>query len=342
MNRQNTLMLLLIACLSFAGCGTSKPRTLYLFTWSEFFSPRVIEAFEEAYQCNVHMSIYDSNESMYAKLKLGASGYDLIFPSSYYLQILANQHMIQPLDPERIPNLVNLDPRYFKTHTSPLMGIPFLVAFSGIAYRQDRIQQIEPSWGVFGNSRYAGRMTMLNDMRDALGAALKYLGYSINTRNADEISQAADQLIAWKKNLAKYESEQYKNGLASAEFLIVQGHSIDITQVQQENPEVRFVFPKEGAILSIDTIAMPVEAKNQDLAYAFINFMLDPKHAAENIAHVRALIPVTPAYDLLDPAISQDPILFPSQEDSAKMELIEDVNEDIILYYKAWDRVKAS
>ncbi len=331
-------LLCLLLCSS---CSSSAKKTLHLFTWSEFFDPELIEKFEEEFDCRVVLDTYDSNESLYAKLKLGQTGYDLIFPSGYYLDILYSQGLIQPLEKEKIPNIAKLDPKYFKD-TAPLTGIPFIVSFSGIAYRKDRVKSIEPSWSVFSRHDLAGRMTMLNDIREALGAALKYLGYSVNTTNPAEVEQAGDVLISWKPNLAKFESEQYKSGIATAEFLVVQGYSIDVVQIEQEDENVKFLFPNEGAIMSIDYIAMPSGAKQRDLGYAFMNFMLDPANAAQNMEYIKALIPVSEAYERLVPQMRLSPILFPSDENLKKMEEIKDLKGDIIYYYKVWERVKGS
>jgi spermidine/putrescine transport system substrate-binding protein len=334
------LIALLSLFLTTFSCNSPPKEKLYLFVWSDMFAPELIEQFEQEYNCDVYVTLYDSNESMFAKLKLGATGYDLIFPSCYFLDILAQQQMIAPLDAAKIPNLALMDPHYY-TPSEPLWGVPFLVSFSGIAYRQDRLSEIDPSWNVFSRTDLKGRMTLLNDMRDLLGAALKVHGHSINSRDPVAIQQAADQIITWKQNIAKFESEQYKSGIASAEFLIVQGHSLDIAQVRKENSNVVFIYPKEGATLSIDYVAMPKGAQNRELAHAFINFLLAPQNAAQNMSHIYALVPILPAYDLLDPAIRADPLLFPSQEDQDKMELIKDVGQDILHYYKAWDRAKS-
>ncbi len=338
------LVYLSLAILCFVlSCGPKPSEKLYLFTWSDMFQPELIEQFEKEHHCHVCVTIYDSNESMYAKLKLGATGYDLIFPSSYFMKSLAQQEMIIPLDRKKIPNAQYLDPEYFSVASDEaLYGVPFLVAFSGIAYRQDRLPNIALSFELFARTDLRGRMTLLNDMRDVLGAALKVGGHSINSRDPAEIKQASEKVIAWKQNIAKFESEQYKSGIASAEFLVVQGHSIDIAQVRQDDQEVVFGYPKEGAILAIDYIAMPGGARNKELAHAFINFMLEPGHAAQNMAHIRGLVPVKPAYELLSPDMRSDPLLFPAQADKEKMELIEDVEEDIVHYYQAWDHAKSA
>src|SRR5262249_41315816 len=155
------------------------------------------------------------------------------------------------------------------------------------------------------------RMTLLNEVREALGAALLYKGHSVNTTNPSEIDEATEIVIEWKQNLAKFESEQYKNGLASAEFLVSQGYSGDIAQVQVETPEIAFDIPKEGALLSADYLVIPKDAKQVALAYAFINFLLEPHIAAQNIEFTRYLSPNTGAYLLLPQELRDNTILFP-------------------------------
>jgi spermidine/putrescine transport system substrate-binding protein len=321
-------------------CHSSSKPTLYIFTWSDLFKPELIAQFEKQFNCHLVIDTYDSNESMYAKLKLSSVNYDIIFPSNYYIEILHKQQMIQAIDPAKAPNIYHLDPKYFKL-VDPLPAVPFIVSFSGLAYRKDKVTVADPSWDIFARSDLKGRMTMLNDSREAIGAALRYLGYSINSRSASEVAKAGDLLLGWRKNLAKFESEQYKNGLASGEFIVVQGYSIDIMQVITENPEVAFVYPKEGAIMSIDSMAIPASAQNVELAHQFINFMLETQVALDNVLYTNSLVPLLPLYDQLDAAKRKDPILFPSDQELQKMELLEDLQGDVQLYYKVWDKVKA-
>lgn len=335
---------ILMTVLGISSCNSSsssstKP-TLYLFAWGELFKRELITEFEDKFNCHVVIDTYDSNESMYAKLKLSSINYDIITPSNYYVEILQKQKMIQPIDPEKVSNIKNYDPKYFK-QTSPLPALPFIVSYSALAYRKDKVSIEDPSWGVFARTDLKGRMTMLNDSREVIGAALRYLGYSINTRSASEVAKAGELLVTWKKNLAKFESEQYKNGLASSEFLVVQAYSIDIMHLINENPAVTFVFPKEGAIMSIDYMAIPTNAQHIDLAYAFMNFMLETPIAVQNIEYTNSLMPLLPTYELLSESKRKDPILFPPPEALEKMETIEDLQEDVQLYYKAWDKVKS-
>lgn len=326
----------LTALIGLMGCSSHQDE-LHIFTWSDYIHPDIIEQFEKEANCRVVIDTFDSNESMYAKLKLGGISYDLIFPSNYFVQIMQKQGMLQPIPYHEIPNLKYIEPQYLSPEE---YYVPFMLSLSGLAYRKDKVKDFNPSWGMFGREDLKGRMTMLNDIREAMGAALKYLGYSLNTIDKKQIEEAADLLIKWKNNLAKFENEQYKNGIASAEYLVVQGYNGDILQVMQENEEVDFAYPKEGSAISIDMIVIPKNAHHIELAKKFINFMCKPEIAAINIAHTLFLSPNTGAFELLDPILRNNPALFPSKEILEKSEMIEDLGKEGELYNRAWDRVK--
>lgn len=341
MRRLKGILCLLALFFSVSSCSTSSEPILHLFVWAETFKPELIDEFQKKYHCHVTIDTFDSNESMYAKLQLSSAKYDIIFPSNYFVEVLEKQNMIKPLDLKLIPNSRNIDPKYF-SQKDPQMAIPYLVSFSGIAYRKDKVHAIDPSWSVFARSDLRGRMTMLNDAREALGAALRFLGYSINTRDPRHISEATEVLIQWKKNLAKFDNEQYRHGIASGEFLVVQGYSIDIMQVQAENNEVAFLYPKEGSIASVDALAISRYAQNSELAHSFINFMLEPENGIQNVLYTNGLVPLPAIYEQIQADEQKKHILFPHAEALKKMETIQDLGADTQLYYLAWEQVKSS
>jgi spermidine/putrescine transport system substrate-binding protein len=332
------LLLVLLIC---AGCQSSDRPTLHIYIWSNAIKSELLKEFEEREQCRIIIDTYDSNEALYAKLKLGATGYDLIFPSNYLIGLMAKGGLIEPFDPSKMPLLTNLDPLYPPfTAADKIYGIPYLISYAGLGYRNDKITHFDPTWQIFADKHYKGRMTMLNDMRESLGASLLALGYSVNSSNPDEVTRAADQLIRWKRNLAKFESEQYKNGIASAEYLIVHGFGGDILQVMQENQMVSFAYPKEGISYSIDYAALLKGAPESALAHAFINYLLEPEVAKENMLYTFYLHPCKPAYALLPSELQNNHALFPPPEVLEKAELIENLGLSLILYTQAWDRVK--
>ncbi|MCE2983993.1 MAG: spermidine/putrescine ABC transporter substrate-binding protein [Parachlamydia sp.] len=335
---------LLCGMILFSSCQNSSQPQLNLLIWSDYVKPEIIEAFEEKCHCRVVIDTFDSNESMYAKLKLGAEGYDVIFPSNYFVDIMSRQDMLQPLDHGSLPNLKNLDPQYVQRAGDALLkyGVPYMVSSAGVAYREDKVKNFEPSWGIFSRPEYKGRMTMLNDVRETIGEALIYLGYSANTTNPGEIDEATQLLIEWKKNLSKFESEQYKAGIASAEYLVVNGYNGDILQVMNENPAVQFVYPKEGVTFSMDFMVIPKTAPHPELGLEFINFMLDGEVAAENMAFSLFFTPNQAAYDKLPENLRNNQILFMPKEIFEKSEMIKNLGEAGFLYNKAWDKIKAS
>lgn len=336
-------LILLLSILILAGCD-KKQKYLHIYSWAEMFNPEVIEEFEKKCGCRVVIDSYDSNEMLYAKLRSGASGYDLILPSYYISQVMASQGMLEKIDRKKLPNLKYLDHSILTPIQSTLLeySVPYAISYSGIGYRKDRIANFDPSWCVFGDRKYRGRMTILNDYREALGIALMCLGYNPNTTDEKKVNEAADLLIRWKPNIAKFENEQYKNGIATAEFLIAQGYSSDFLQVMRENPNVGFVLPKEGGLISYDQFAIPKKAPHKDLAYEFINFLYEPAVTAKNIEMASVLIPNREAYQYLPETLLKSEALFPSKEMKKKLIPLKDLGEDVLLYHRAWERVKES
>jgi spermidine/putrescine transport system substrate-binding protein len=323
-------------------CAKSK-RALHLYTWADYVKPELVQRFEREQNCNVIIDTFDSNEAMYAKLKAGASGYDLVVPSSYMVSLMNRQNMLQKIKPDLVPNLVGIDPDFLAITIDKKMdhSVPYMITNTGIAYLKSRVKDFTPSWAMFDRADLRGRVTMFDDMRETIGAALKFLGYSLNSTSAKELEEAKTVVLRWKRNLAKFENEQYKTGLASGEFLLVHGYSGDITQVQKENADIAFAIPTEGTAISCDDLVIPRDASNPDLAHAFINFLSDPAVAAENTDYIGYLSPNRKAYPLMSAEIRNNPAIFMTPEIRAKSEVLDDLGEANSLYVKIWDQIKA-
>jgi len=326
-----------------AGCGGRRP-TLHLYTWADYIKPELVEAFEREAGCRVVIDTFDSNEAMYNKIKAGASGYDVLVPSSYMVKLLHEQGLLQPIRRELVPNLRHVDPDYLAKAMDPDMrhSVPYMLTNTGIAWLDGRVENPEPSWAMFGRADLKGRMTMLNDMRETLGAALKFLGFSLNSRDPDELAKARDVVIGWKRNLAKFENEQYKTGLASGEFLLVHGYNGDILQAAEENDKIVFAIPREGTSISCDDLVIPVGARQVELAHRFIDFLLRPEVAAENTDFIGYRAPNKSAYPLMSEDIRNNPAIFLPDDLAARCEIIGDVGEALALYTRMWDEIKAA
>lgn len=336
--------LLLGLTLLWPGCGGGETPTLHVYTWSDYIAPEAVSRFETEQGCRIVFDYFDSNESMYAKLKAGATGYDVIVPSSYMVRVMTEQGMLEALDPALLPNLANVDAAFRRLVAEPEMkhSVPYMVGTTGIGYLKSRVPDFKPSWSMFSRAELGRRMTLLNDMRETIGSALKHLGYSLNSTDESQLAQARDLIISWKGNIAKFESEQYKNGLVSGEFLVVQGYSGDIMQVMEENPDIAYAIPEEGTSVYVDELAVPAGAPEPVLAHAFINFLHDPEVAALNTEAVYFLCPNLPSYDLLSEAIRDNPAVVVPHSVLEKCEVVEDLGEGNAKYVQVWDQIKAA
>jgi spermidine/putrescine transport system substrate-binding protein len=335
----------LAALIALTGCGPKRP-TLHLYTWSDYLDPELVAVFEEANQCRVKVDTFDSNETMYAKMLAGSGRYDVIFPSSYQVSLMAQRGMLQPLDKSKLPNVAaNFDATYAGVILNPEMtyNVPYAITFTGLAYRKDKVGAAAISWASIDDPAYKGRISLLNDFRETIGAALKSLGYSLNTTSPDELQKACEVVLRWKKNIAKFDNEQYKTGIASGEFVLGHGYSGDVAQVMLEDPQnIGFAFPKEGFTAACDEMVIPKDAREVALAHTFINFLYDPDNAATNIQYICAVMPNKAALAKLPEAYRNNPAIIPPAEILGQAEVLKDLGEANALYSKVWDTIKAT
>ncbi len=324
------------------GCSPAKP-VLNLYTWSDYIDEELVKEFEKQYNCKVIIDTFDSNEFMYAKLKAGGSGYDVIVPTSYMSKIMNDQKMLEKLDHSKLPNSKFIDKRYLDNlaiDKKMEYCIPYMLGYTCIAYNKDKLGTIPNTWAVFENDKNKGRMTMLNDHRETIGAALMFNGFSINTTDEKQLEIAKQQILKWKKNLAKFDNEVYKAGIQSGEFLIVQGYSGDLFQVLEESPHLSFMLPKEGVMIACDEMVIPTSADNKDLAYKFINFFMTPKVAAKNMEYTCYASPIPEAKKHLPTELQSHPgMIFPEQLFKTGG-VIQDLGDNNAKYIKVWDEVK--
>ncbi len=316
--------------------------TLHLHTWADYISPEVVSRFEKENDCRVVIDTFDSNESLYARIKAGATGYDVLVPTNYMVQVMAQEGLLEELDAKLLPGLKNLDPEVLATvwDKTSRWSVPYTVGYAMIAYRKDRVENPEPTWAMFERAELRGRITLLDDMRETLGAALKFLGHSINTRDEAELNAASSLVRRWRPNAARLDNEAYKAGLDSGEFLLVHGYSGDLFQVVQDNPKVGILIPREGVTIGCDMMVIPKTAPAKSLAHCLINFLLDPEVAAENMQWMGYPCPNTEAMKLVEPDFLAHPAVTLPPEIRAKAEAIEDVGADLAKYTRAWDRAK--
>ena len=342
-----TAMALLTGLLALTGCA--KKKTLHVYIWCDYISPEIVHKFEKQYDCKIQQDIFDSNEMMFAKLQQGGGGYDIVCPSHYYIKKMAASNMIQPLDMERLPSLVNLDQDVLKKFDAEVLayGVPYFMSYTGIGYRTDMVDLGEnPSWDIFLREDLKNRMTLLDDYSEVLGAAARKLGYDFKALLSDPKKMDAAVAVAreWRQNIIKFDNEQYKNGLATGEFLVSMGYFSDLSQIIAEGDgNLALALPEEGCMMSCDMLVIPTTAQNVDLAYAFIDFVHQPENAAQNITDVYAYCPNTGALEYLDEEVKNDPSIFVSGPglDNA-MFMPEFTREEENKLLKAWGKIRSS
>lgn len=348
------LVPLALAALVFAGCEQKKE--LHIYTWSDYIAPEVIQAFEEANDCTVVVDTFDSNEAMYAKLKAGGTGYDIIMPSSYQIATMAREGMIVELDHTKLPNVrANFDPRFAAQILDPAFkyNVPYAVTYTGFMYLKDKIPSDAniASWAILGTDALRGKISLLDDQREVIGAGLMYLGYSINSDKAEEIDAAVEQVLKWRQNVRKFDAESYKTEVASGATFVGHGYSTDATQVIVGDEEsgaparddIGFALPREGYTIAFDEMVIAADAPQPELAYAFIDHIYDGEIAKANMEYICGPNPVKPGIDALDDdyralIILPDEVIAYGQV----IKSFDDRPDVKALYDRAWDRIKAT
>ena len=333
-----------LAAASLPSCKNTSANVLRLYSWADYIDPKIVTAFETKFSCKLEIDTFDSNEAMYAKLTAGATGYDIYTPSSYMVKAMIRDKMLLPLDHNKLPNLKNVDAAYLKLALDPQMAhsVPYMMASTCLAWQNDKIPNAEASYAMLDLPELSGRITLLDDMREVLGAALLSLGLNMNSIKPDELARAREVARRWKKNIAKYDSEQYKSGIASGEFYLVQGYPSDLLQVAEENEQVLVKIPKEGSAFSCDDLCIAKNTRQPDLAHSLINFLCDAVNAAQNMQQIVCHAPNSEAYKLLPEDFRGNAALFPTDAVMAKCAPIDDLGDALALWSKTWDEVKAS
>ena len=333
-----------IAGVLVSGCGPAKP-TLNVYMWSDYIDLDLVREFEKQNNCKVVIDIFDSNEFMYSKLKAGGTGYDVILPTSYMARVMFEQNMLEKLDHSKLPNLKFVNQKVLADlaiDKKMEYSVPYMLGYTCIAYNKDKVGKLPETWDVFSNAKYAGKMTMLNDHRETIGAALFFLGKSMNDTNDADLAKAKEILLKWKKNLAKFDNELYKVGIQSGEFLVVQGYSGDLFQVLAESPNLTYMCPKEGISMSCDDWVIPASAKNKELAYKFIDFVCEPKNAAKNMEFTCYSAPIPEARKYVSEENKNHPGMFIPDDLYKRGELIRDLGADNAKFNELWDVVKGN
>lgn len=299
-------------------------------------------AFEASRGVRVVVDTFSSNEELLAKVQTGMIGYDVVVPSDFMAGIMGRLGLLAKLDLAKIPNVQDLEQHLAHLPFDPTQqfAIPYLWGTVGIGYNVDVVSEVPTSWAILWDSRYSGRISMLNDQREVFGLALRALGHSLNSRNPQIIQQAKDRLILQKPLVKAYTSEQFDQLLVSGEVVLAHAWGGPVARAMREDPSIRYAIPQEGGTIWTDCLTVLASSQNKLLAMDFINYLIGEQVALETSRrllfasanrHVRSQLP---------PEIRNNIAVYPPDEILSRMEWMEDVQEAIRVYDRAWTELK--
>jgi len=317
---------------------------LRIYGWAGEMPDEVLQDFEAETGIAVTFDTFDSNESMIAKLDAGGSGYDLVNPSQYAVQILINRGKIIELDHSKIETYDNIGPSFKEVSYDPgnKYSIPYVWGTTGLAYNKTCVEQPITSWKALFDEKYNGRVYMLDNMLAAYIAGLQVNGFSANTSNPDEIAKATETLIAQKPMLAGYNSTNFADLVSSGEACIVQSWSSSVLQAIKDNPDVVYVLPEEGGTMWIDGYSILNDAPNPEAAYKFLSYILRPEVAAKTTELTQTATVVPASKALLPADLASNSAVFPDEKTIANADFILDLGDAMKFYQDGWTQVKAA
>ena len=339
-----TCALGLLVLFSVGGRGSvAKGGELNIFIWSNYLPDSVIAEFEGRFDAKLNVELYDSNEALLAKLQSGGASYDIVVPSDYMVTVLQAQGLLSELNRDLISNISNLDPRFTGLAYDPVneYSVAYMWGTSGIAYRKDKVTGPIDSWAALWDGRYKDRVSMLDDVRETLGAALKLRGNSLNSTDPTELEEAARLLSEQKPLVKAYDSGGFDQLLLSGDVWIAQSYSGQIAKAMAENPAIGYVIPKEGCTIFVDNLCVPRSSQRKELAQAFINFVLETRTAAEIANGTGYSSPSLTARALIRPDLLANEASYPPREALDRCEFIKELGPAIGLYDRLWTEVKS-
>ena len=315
---------------------SGEQQQLFLFNWGNYIDPELIKEFEAETGIQVVYETFDSNDAMEAKLKQGGTRYDIVFPSESSITKLVNQNLLQKLDHSKIKGLENISPFLLNSPVDKgnQYTIPYFWGTVGIMVNTKYIDpESIQTWSDLWKEDFKNKVLVLDGNREALGMALQSLGYSLNSKNENELHAAEVKLKELKPNVRAVLNEEIKTMMKLEEAPIGMGYSGDAAAVAEENPNVQYILPKDGSAVWTDNFAIAHTAVNVEGAYAFINFMLRPENAARNAEYVGYSTPNEKAKELMDPEVTSDETYYPSEEIINSLEHYEYLGNDWIQKY---------
>ncbi len=337
----------LAACSKSSGgkASTGEEATLNFYNWDTYIGETTLDDFKEASGIDVNMSLFATNDELFAKLRAGNPGFDVIVPSNDFVERMIQSDLIEQLDHSLIPNMKNVDPTFIDVAYDPgrKYSMPYTWLTLGIGYRKSKVKAVPDSWKyLFDSPEYAGRIALLSEAGDVIRLGAKYLGHSVNALTPEIIKQVETMMIRQKPNIKTFHEDNGQDLLLSGEVDVVMEYNGDIAQIMTEDDDIDFVLPKEGSQLNSDTLCIPKGTPHPKNAHAFINNLLDAEVGKKITETILYPTPNAAAKALMPDSYKDNPVIFPPADLLAKCEYAS-YNEKLQpLYEEAFTRIRAA
>ena len=325
---------------------TTSGGVVNVYNWGEYIDESVLTDFEEATGIKVNYQMYDSNETMYGKIAGGGADYDVVIPSDYMIARMIEEDMLEPLNFDNIPNFADIDPELKNPAYDPenLYSVPYMWGLMGVIYNTTMVDEADiGSWDLMWNEKYADDILTYDNSRDAIGIALKLLGYSYNTTDEAQITEAVDLLIQQKPLIQAYVMDEVFGKMEGGNAAIGTYYYGDFLTMQENNPDLAFYIPEEGTNIYVDAMCILKDAPNKANAEAFINYMCSTEAGLKNCEEIWYSTPLMSVREALDPEVSGDVYAYPDEAVMAKCESYAGLPQNILdLYDSEWTRLKSA
>ena len=328
--------------------GVVNDDKLVVYNWGEYIDPEVLTIFEEETGINVVYEEFETNEILYPKVSSGAIAYDVVCPSDYMIQRMIENDLLTEINFDNIPNIKNIGKQYMEQSRQfdpeNKYSVPYCWGTVGILYNKTMVDEPVDSWSILWNPKYKDNILMQDSVRDAFGATLKYLGYSLNSTDLDELTEAKTLLIEQKPLVQAYVIDQVRDKMIGNEAALGVIYSGEAIYTQKENPNLEYVIPKEGSNIWIDSWVIPKNAEHKENAEKFINFLCRPDIALMNFEYITYSTPNEAARELIeDESIRNSEIAFPDLSKYDNLETFQYLGTEADqVYGDLWNKVKSS
>lgn len=316
--------------------GIAGAQVLNVYNWGDYIDPDLLTQFEEEYGYKVNYETFDSNEAMVTKIRQGGTSYDITIPSEYMIQKMIEEDLVLELDHSKIVGMENIDPRFLDLNFDPnnAYSVPYFWGTLGIVYNDKVVNEEDmTSWDDLWRPELKDNLMLIDGAREVIGLGLNSLGYSLNSKNDQELQEAVAKLREMTANVKAIVADEIKMYMINEESAVAVTFSGEAADMMWENEHIHYVIPEEGSNLWFDNIVIPKTANNVEGAYDFINFMLDPENAAQNAEYIGYSTPNKEAMLILPADITEDEQFYPSDEMVSHLEVYEDLGSEYIGIY---------